>query len=107
LAWDEEVVSHRVRREMCQVSIADGAQPGAVGGGKNLFPDVPVMAVPPLGYILLGEGDVCCDGAVEKMKWMGLDDRTDGGRKQVERSQHTLTQSDMRPWTPRPKGLRL
>ena len=89
------------------IPVADRAESRAVSGGQNLLTDVPMMAVPPFGHALLREGDVCCDRAVKKMEWMGFDDGTNSRREQVERSQHTLSQSDMCPGAPSPKRLRM
>src|SRR5690606_40843748 len=52
LPRDEEVVRDRVGGQMGEVAEPDRLQPIGVRGLVDLLPDVPVVAVPPFGYVL-------------------------------------------------------
>src|SRR5690606_41931691 len=56
---------------------------------------MPVMAVPPLGHILLRQRDIRRHRAVQKIKWMCGDDGPHRLRQEMQRLQHPLPEVDM------------
>ena len=72
----------------------------------DLLPHVPVVAVAPLGHVLLRHGDIGRDGAVEEVQGESGEDRLDRRRDQVERPEDGFPEGDMRRRPPRQRGLR-
>jgi hypothetical protein len=73
LAGYEGVVGDRVRSEVGEVSVPDCSHGLGIGGGEDLLSDLPVVAVPTFGYVLLGEVDICRNGPVQEVERESLE----------------------------------
>ncbi len=67
-----------------EISVADRRESRTISCGQDILTHVSMMAVPAFRHVFLGEGNVRCDGAVEKVERVTLDDRAHDRWKQVE-----------------------
>src|SRR6476469_8700483 len=95
LAGDEVVVGDGVGGEVTQVAKAEGAQTVRGSQVVDLLAHVPVVAVTPERRVVLGDGGIGGDVAVEKVERVGAEQVGHGGGKLAEIPEHRLTQIDV------------
>ena len=94
------------RGQVREIPVPDGGHGLLDGGSEDLLTHEPVVTVPSLRHVLLGQRDVCGDGAVEKVEWVALEDCSHRRGYEVQSPEHGLTQRDVCGGAPRGGRLR-
>ncbi len=106
LAWHEEVVRDRVRREVAEIAEGDGAQAIVVGALQDLLAHVPEVTVAAGRNVLLRERDVQRQRAVQETLRVCPQQRGYDIRQEVQGIQEAVPQERVGRRPERPHGVR-